>query len=131
MLINGYSSFAGKSRSTSFVLAYLMSTPEHRMNLKKGYELVKAKRPIAEPNCGFIAQLKIHERKIFGKNSELNTYITAKVKKDPENEEPLPTTSTEHTEKEELQSEIKEVNDGIQQMKLQGDTDAASQEIED
>jgi len=47
--------FAGKSRASTFTLAYLM----HRLHLdlKTCFEHLKQCRPIAEPNSGFIAQL--------------------------------------------------------------------------
>jgi len=44
--------FAGKSRSTSFALAYLMG--RKGMTLREGLDLIRSKRPIAEPNPGFI-----------------------------------------------------------------------------
>ena len=44
--------FAGKSRATTFTLAYLMS--EHKITLKEGLEKIWMVRPIAEPNKGFM-----------------------------------------------------------------------------
>ncbi|XP_028967543.1 dual specificity phosphatase 28-like [Galendromus occidentalis] len=47
--------FAGKSRSTSIVLAYLM---KHRgMSLREAFLYVRDRRSIAEPNLGFFRQL--------------------------------------------------------------------------
>ena len=44
--------FAGKSRATSFTLAYLIE--RHKMSLKDGLDLIWKVRPIAEPNKGFM-----------------------------------------------------------------------------
>jgi protein-tyrosine phosphatase len=44
--------FAGKSRATSFLLAYLIK--ERKIPLKEGLELVWKVRPIAAPNPGFM-----------------------------------------------------------------------------
>jgi hypothetical protein len=41
------------------------------MPLKDALELVRQKRPIAEPNPGFILQLKLYEKGLFGSNSEV------------------------------------------------------------
>lgn len=48
--------FAGVSRSSSMVIAYLMRF--HNMEYVKAYNLVKVKRPWINPNYGFQAQLK-------------------------------------------------------------------------
>lgn len=53
--------FAGKSRSTSMVVAYMMQTK--RMSLKQCLSIIRRTRPIAEPNAGFAAQLLIWQRK--------------------------------------------------------------------
>lgn len=47
---------AGKSRSTSIVLAYLME--ELGMSLESAYRLAKEKRPAVRPNPGFWRQLQ-------------------------------------------------------------------------
>lgn len=47
--------WAGISRSATIVLAHLMR--DHKMTLKEAYELVKKKRPIIQPNLGFMAKL--------------------------------------------------------------------------
>ena len=44
--------FAGKSRATSFTLAYLMK--EKQINLKDGLDMIWKVRPIAAPNPGFM-----------------------------------------------------------------------------
>jgi len=72
--------FAGKSRSTSFVLSYLIA--KKQMPLKEGLELVRSKRPIAEPNPGFIFQLKLYEKEMLGKVSDVLVVVKAKGKED-------------------------------------------------
>lgn len=47
---------AGMSRSPSLVIAYLMI--ENRWCYEEAYNYVKNKRPIVEPNIGFVKQLK-------------------------------------------------------------------------
>ncbi len=53
----------GISRSSSFVLAYLMKY--HGMRLEYALEYLKKKRPIVQPNPGFLHQLKRYDDKIF------------------------------------------------------------------
>ena len=60
--------FAGKSRATTFLLAYLMK--EKAINLKDGLEMVWKVRPIAAPNPGFMIQLKALEKNVLGVASE-------------------------------------------------------------
>ena len=50
---------AGRSRSCSIILAYLIR--ECNINLDEGLKLVKMKRPIIEPNASFVLQLKKFE----------------------------------------------------------------------
>jgi protein-tyrosine phosphatase len=47
---------AGISRSCTIVIAYLMQ--QMLISFKEAFSLVKSKRPIANPNKGFIKQLK-------------------------------------------------------------------------
>lgn len=56
--------FAGRSRSVTVVVAYLMKTL--RMSFTEAFVLVRAKRPQAAPNPGFIFQLRKFERKLAG-----------------------------------------------------------------
>lgn len=51
---------AGKSRSTSIVIAYLMKL--FGKTYRQIYNYVKTKRHIAEPNIGFVYQLKLYEK---------------------------------------------------------------------
>jgi len=56
---------AGISRSSTIVIAYLMKTK--KMGYEKSLEFVREKRPIVDPNLGFIVQLMDYEKKIFKK----------------------------------------------------------------
>lgn len=47
--------FAGISRSASIVIAYIMK--KYRWSYSKAYVFVKTKRPIVDPNFGFVVQL--------------------------------------------------------------------------
>jgi hypothetical protein len=64
-------SFAGKSRSTTMICAYLMNKKD--MNLLDALALCKEKRPIVQPNKGFLIQLICYEKKLFGKMSDAKT----------------------------------------------------------
>lgn len=57
--LNLISSYMGRSRSTTIVLAYLLK--EHKMKLNEALKLVKNKRESAEPNEGFAVQLRCYE----------------------------------------------------------------------
>jgi protein-tyrosine phosphatase len=54
--------FAGKSRSASFVIAYLMQ--RHRMNYMDAFKHVQYHRSVVEPNLGFELQLHAFEKSI-------------------------------------------------------------------
>ena len=62
--------FAGKSRATTFTLAYMIAM--RGMNLKDALELVWTVRPIAAPNPGFMTQLKAYEKEKLGNNSQIS-----------------------------------------------------------
>ena len=53
---------AGMSRSATLVLAYLMI--ENRWHYEEAYNFVKKRRPIIQPNIGFIKQLKALEYRL-------------------------------------------------------------------
>ena len=53
---------AGVSRSVSIVMAYLLR--KQRIEYNECYEFVKSRRPIAEPNKGFVKQLKAFAREV-------------------------------------------------------------------
>nr|BAK02707.1 predicted protein [Hordeum vulgare subsp. vulgare] len=57
--------FAGRSRSVTVVLAYLMK--KHQMNLQSAMSLVRSKRPQIAPNAGFMSQLVNFEKSLQGK----------------------------------------------------------------
>ncbi|KAH8373844.1 hypothetical protein KR200_008209 [Drosophila serrata] len=52
--------YFGVSRSSSTVIAYMMK--HHNLDFLPAYELVKAKRRFAQPNAGFVSQLKLFRR---------------------------------------------------------------------
>ncbi|KAJ0797969.1 putative phosphoric monoester hydrolase [Helianthus annuus] len=56
--------FAGRSRSATVVVAYLMKT--HGMSSSKALNLVKSKRSVVAPNAGFILQLQSYEKSLPG-----------------------------------------------------------------
>ncbi|KAM0031995.1 putative phosphoric monoester hydrolase [Helianthus debilis subsp. tardiflorus] len=56
--------FAGRSRSVTVVVAYLMKT--HGMSSYEALNLVKSKRSVAAPNAGFILQLQSYEKSLPG-----------------------------------------------------------------
>ena len=94
--------FAGKSRATTMTCAFLMENKG--MTLRDAFYLVKEKRPIAQPNVGFVFQLKAFEKELFGQNSELHI--------NPEN----PTPEMEGKTPEEV-SHLKEVADSKEILK--------------
>jgi len=53
---------AGMSRSATLVLAYLMI--ENRWHYEEAYNFVKKRRPIIDPNVGFVKQLKALEYRL-------------------------------------------------------------------
>ncbi|CAA2997936.1 dual specificity phosphatase 1-like [Olea europaea subsp. europaea] len=56
--------FAGRSRSVTIVVAYLMM--KNGISLSEALEHVKRKRPVVSPNSGFISQLENLERSLQG-----------------------------------------------------------------
>ena len=60
---------AGRSRSVTLVIAYLMK--HARMRLADAFAVVKARRPIALPNVGFWQQLAAEELRLFGTPSPM------------------------------------------------------------
>ena len=75
-IIYYFISFAGKSRSTSFIVAFLMF--DRGMSMKDALILARSKRPIADPNPGFLIQLKAFEKVIFGKVSDVPIVFSKK-----------------------------------------------------
>ncbi|OVA05514.1 Dual specificity phosphatase [Macleaya cordata] len=70
--------FAGKSRSVTIVVAYLMK--KRRMSLSQALEHVKSRRPLAAPNAGFMLQLQNFEKSLGGMESLQKTAISAIAK---------------------------------------------------
>ena len=60
--------FAGISRSSTFVLAFLLGVKN--MVLADAFKLLKEKRSKWDPNIGFMVQLKVYEKGLFGKWSK-------------------------------------------------------------
>ncbi|XP_044209844.1 dual specificity protein phosphatase 14 isoform X2 [Thunnus albacares] len=58
---------AGRSRSPSLIMAYLMRFGG--LSLRRAHEQVLEQRPFIRPNAGFWRQLMDYERKLFGRNS--------------------------------------------------------------
>ena len=54
---------AGASRSASLVIAFLMK--KKKLSLIESYQFVLNKRPIIEPNMGFVIQLKQLEKDLL------------------------------------------------------------------
>ncbi|CAD6206175.1 unnamed protein product [Miscanthus lutarioriparius] len=57
--------FAGRSRSVTIVVAYLMK--KYQMSLESALSLVRSKRPQVAPNEGFISQLENFQKSLQGK----------------------------------------------------------------
>jgi len=60
--------FAGRSRSVSIILAYLMVW--HRITLKVALHHVRSIRPSANPNTSFMRHLKAFEQELFARHGE-------------------------------------------------------------
>ncbi|KAM9359679.1 dual specificity protein phosphatase 14 [Symphorus nematophorus] len=58
---------AGRSRSPSLIIAYLMRF--EGISLRQAHELVLQQRPFVRPNAGFWRQLMDYERTLFGRNT--------------------------------------------------------------
>ena len=68
ILLTIYNSFAGVSRSTSCVIAYLMK--EKGFEFWNALNLVRSRRSIICPNMGFMRQLQEYEKTLPKKNVE-------------------------------------------------------------
>ena len=125
-------SFAGKSRSTSFVLAYLIMM--RGMKLKESLDLVRLTRPLAEPNAGFLLQLKAFEKAVHGSVSTGLPIFKKKAVDDSlktQEEEKVEQSPPDVVTEQKVETSVKkEIEDGIEQMKIQGDQEGA-EEIED
>ncbi|KAL5036761.1 hypothetical protein RTP6_004284 [Batrachochytrium dendrobatidis] len=60
---------AGRSRSVSVVIGYLVTTAKY--TLKSAYEMVRKIRKGVSPNLGFMAALVNVERDVYGENSQI------------------------------------------------------------
>ena len=61
--------FAGKSRASTITLSYMMK--HGGLDLRTALNHLQRQRPIAQPNIGFIVQLKSYEKSIFGQCSDV------------------------------------------------------------
>ncbi|XP_038078309.1 dual specificity protein phosphatase 18-like [Patiria miniata] len=59
--------FAGRSRSATLCIAYLMKYSS--MTLRQAHAYVKARRPLIRPNPGFWKQMIAFEKVLFGRSS--------------------------------------------------------------
>jgi len=55
--------FAGKSRSTTIMISYLIKY--QKMTVDQALKAIREKRPVAQPNMGFLKQLRLYEKKIL------------------------------------------------------------------
>lgn len=53
----------GISRSCTIIMAYLMKV--QGVNWEKGFEFMRSKRPIVNPNMSFIAQLVTFNKRLY------------------------------------------------------------------
>jgi len=58
---NAASSAMGRSRSTTILIAYLLST-NLTLNPQAALDLIRRSRPFADPNSGFVSQLELYHR---------------------------------------------------------------------
>ncbi|XXG83478.1 hypothetical protein AAC387_Pa10g1218 [Persea americana] len=65
--------FAGKSRSVTIVVAYLMK--KYHKSLSQALDLVRSKRPQMAPNQGFMLQLRNFESSLRGQHGSNGTVI--------------------------------------------------------
>ena len=95
-----------------------------RVDLRTGLTHLRQCRKIAEPNCGFIVQLKAFESKELGKYSDLTglnlgSMTTEEAKKAVEAKE------------EQMKADVKSLKDGLQQITIQKEAARKAQEHED
>ena len=77
------------------------------MDLGTAFSLVKEKRAIAEPNIGFMVQLKGYEMKLFGKTSKISIRPNEKVKAEKtEKKEEATQETPEETPQESTEGEV-------------------------
>lgn len=60
--------YVGKSRSVSCVIGYLIY--KYGWNLEKSFKFIKEKRPIINPNSGFMYQLMIYNNRYENNNNK-------------------------------------------------------------
>ena len=66
---------AGRSRSASIVISYLMQ--HHHKSLREAYFWVKERRSLIQPNTGFMTQLQALDKRLFGVHSfDMHEHLT-------------------------------------------------------
>ena len=90
------------------------------LSLKDAVELTRSKRTIAEPNPGFMIQLKAFEKVIFGTLSDIGIVVS---KKATQKDIVEPGKENETSES----SVSKEIADGIEMLKISGDEEGAKE----
>ena len=70
---------AGQSRSATIVIAFIMW--KQKLSFEEAFNLVNGKRKMANPNYGFIAQLKIFEKLLMDNEYDINqiNFYTIKI----------------------------------------------------
>eukprot|EP01012_Entosiphon_sulcatum_P049647 TRINITY_DN682_c0_g1_i1.p1 TRINITY_DN682_c0_g1~~TRINITY_DN682_c0_g1_i1.p1 ORF type:complete len:220 (-),score=31.79 TRINITY_DN682_c0_g1_i1:399-1031(-) len=61
--------FAGKSRSVSVILGFLLH--EKHWSLVSSLEYLKCRRPVMQPNLGFVAELLAYQKELVAQGNEL------------------------------------------------------------
>jgi len=79
--------FAGRSRSTTVVAAYVMATEGY--SFKETMTLIKRVRPAAQPNAGFVAQLVAFEKHLEKARAEGRLLGRVQLEGEIENEHDL------------------------------------------
>lgn len=79
--------FAGRSRSTTVVAAYVMATEGY--SFKETMILIKRVRPAAQPNAGFVAQLVAFEKHLEKARAEGRLLGRVQLEGEIENEHDL------------------------------------------
>jgi len=67
--------FAGKSRSTTIMISYLIKY--HKMSVDEALKLIREKRSVAQPNMGFLKQLRLYEKKLLESTPEAQVESSA------------------------------------------------------
>ena len=69
---------SGQSRSATIVIAFIMW--KQKLSFEESFNLVNGKRKVANPNFGFIAQLKIFEKLLMDNEYDINKINFSTIK---------------------------------------------------